>query len=203
MTALHFAPDADDAHIVSRLADLVRPDHRQRWAIAGGTTPTPILASLVARALDLSQTEIWPTDDRCVGLDHPASNTANLQRVFAPTRARIHALHPGPTPGPFSLVWLGLGADGHIASLFPRPDVGIDDPAAVIELTPDPLPPEAPFARVTLNYRALLQAERIWIVANGAVKRAVLEAAARGEGDLPVARLARLAAAPIEVFWRP
>ena len=67
-------------------------------------------------------------------------------------------------------------------------------------LTPDPLPPEAPFDRLSLTIPALLDSDQILFVARGAEKRALLEAAAAGENDLPVARLLGAARQPVTCF---
>ncbi len=69
----------------------------------------------------------------------------------------------------------------------------------MIAVTPDPLPPEAPFPRLTLTLAALAASDDIILVVRGAAKRDLLAAAARGENDLPVARLLRLA--PVTAFW--
>jgi 6-phosphogluconolactonase len=202
MSLIDFAPIADDAAVINHVSDVIATGLPVRLALAGGATPAPILAALATSGLDLSRTEIWPTDERAVPGDHPASNGAALRRLFASTAARIHDLLPGPAPGRFSLVWIGMGADGHIASLFSRPSIAVEEPAAVIALTPDPLPLEAPHARITLNYAALLDTDEIIVVARGAAKGALLHAAARGEGDWPIVRLARAARTPIRAFWR-
>jgi 6-phosphogluconolactonase len=67
-------------------------------------------------------------------------------------------------------------------------------------LTPDPLPPEAPFDRITLTIPALLDSDELLFVIRGAEKRAMFEAAARGENDLPVARLLAAAGQPVTCF---
>jgi 6-phosphogluconolactonase len=100
----------------------------------------------------------------------------------------------------FALAWLGMGGDGHIASLFPNTDPRVDEPERVRMLTPDPLPPEAPFERITLTIPALLDSDELLFVIRGADKRAVFEAAARGENDLPVARLLGAARQPVTCF---
>jgi hypothetical protein len=74
-------------------------------------------------------------------------------------------------PPHFALSWLGMGADGHVASLFPNTDPRIDDPAPVRRITPDPLPPEAPFDRLTLTLPALLSSDALVFVIRGAEKR--------------------------------
>ena len=67
----------------------------------------------------------------------------------------------------------------------PRPD----DPAPVRRIVPDPLPPEAPYPRLTLTIPALLASDAVMFLIRGDSKRAVFDAAARGANDLPVARL--------------
>ena len=100
----------------------------------------------------------------------------------------------------YALAWLGMGADGHIASLFPNTDPRVGDPQKIRMLTPDPLPPEAPFDRITLTIPALLDSGELLFVIRGAEKRALFEAAARGENDLPVARLLGAARQPVTCF---
>src|SRR5690606_17598362 len=100
----------------------------------------------------------------------------------------------------FSLAWLGTGSDGHAASPSPDTDPQGDDPQRPRRLTPDPLPPEAPFDRITLTLLALLRSGELLFVIRGAEKRAVFEAAIDGEHDLPVARLLGAARQPVTSF---
>jgi 6-phosphogluconolactonase len=99
-----------------------------------------------------------------------------------------------------------MGGDGHVASLFPNTDPRADDPRRIVRVTPDPLPPEAPFERLSLTIPALLASDALLFVIRGAEKRALFEAAASGAGlpahDLPVGRLlaaASHAAPPVPV----
>jgi 6-phosphogluconolactonase len=165
--------------------------------VPGGSTPFPILADLAARPLPWARISIWPGDDRIVDEDHPASNVGRIRALLEPVGARIVPLAQDAAPPRFALAWLGMGGDGHVASLFPNTDPRIDDPLLVRRLTPDPLPPEAPFDRLSLTIPALLNSDELLFVIRGADKRAVFEAAVRGEHDLPVARL--LGAAPHRV----
>ncbi len=168
--------------------------------LPGGSTPFPILALLGRTGIDWSRIAVWPGDDRIVPEDHPASNVGRIRAALELLGARIVPLAEGAQPSHFALAWLGMGTDGHIASLFPNTDPQVDAPRGVIRLTPDPLPPEAPFDRLSLTIPALLDADQLLFVARGAEKRALLEAAARGEHDLPVARLLGAATQPVTCF---
>jgi 6-phosphogluconolactonase len=170
-------------------------------AVPGGSTPFPILALLAVRPLEWRRLAFYPTDDRIVPHDHPASNTGKLIALFEPLGADVRELTLDGLPLPlFALVWLGMGGDGHIASLFPNTDPQVNDPQWVRRLTPDPLPPEAPFDRITLTIPALLNSEELLFVMRGADKGAVLDAALAGRSDLPVARLLGAARQPVTCF---
>lgn len=157
--------------------------------VPGGSTPFPIMAELVTRDLDFARLAVWPNDDRIVPEDHEASNTGKLRALLEPVGARVVALGEDSAPPRFALTWLGMGEDGHIASLFPNTDPDPADPAMVRRLTPDPLPPHAPFDRITLTMPALLASEALVFVIRGEAKRAVFDSALAGDSDLPVARL--------------
>lgn len=113
-------------------------------------------------------------------------------------------------PQPFDAVLLGMGADGHFASLFPgaanlaeglAPDSGAD----AIATLPDPLPPEAPFPRISLTLPRLLHAGDVHLVVGGQDKRAVLRRAQQDpHAPFPVAALLHAAQArPIHIHWSP
>ena len=196
---------ADDAAIAAWLAErleqaLAESDGEIAITIPGGSTPFPILAALADRELDWSRIAVWPGDDRIVAEDHPASNVGRIRAALEPLGARVVALAEDAMPPHFALTWLGMGGDGHIASLFPNTDPQVDDGQALRRLVPDPLPPEAPFARLSLTIPALLNSDALLFVMRGADKRAVFDAAIRGEHDLPVARLLAAAHQPVTCF---
>ncbi|GAA4043490.1 6-phosphogluconolactonase [Parerythrobacter jejuensis] len=169
--------------------------------IPGGSTPFPILEDLVARDLDWSRIAVWPNDDRIVPEDHPASNTGKMRKLFEPAGAEVVTLTVMERVPPFALTWLGMGADGHIASLFPNTDPKVSDPEPIRRITPDPLPPEAPFDRITLTLPSLLASGTILFTLGGsAEKRAVFMAASHGDHDLPVARLLAATSQPVTCF---
>ena len=196
---------ADAAAIAAWLAErleqaLDASDGEIAITIPGGSTPFPILAALADRELDWSRIAVWPGDDRIVAEDHAASNVGRIRAALEPLGARVVALAEGALPPHFALTWLGMGGDGHIASLFPNTDPQVDDPQTLRRLVPDPLPPEAPFARLSLTIPALLDSDALLFVMRGADKRAVFDAAIRGEHDLPVARLLGAAHQPVTCF---
>ena len=113
----------------------------------------------------------------------------------------------------FDAVLLGMGSEAHTASLFPGAE-GLATalcPAprpAVVSLTPNPLPVDAPYARLTLTLGRLTWTRRLWLLVTGADKRRVLEQAlARPDSLLrPVSALltpGASSASPLEIFWAP
>ena len=186
------------ARLVARLAASPGP---VTITVPGGSTPFPIIERLL-RAADLPwrRLVVWPNDDRAVPEDHPVSNTGKLRRLFAEAGAEVVTLSEMEAVPRFALAWLGMGADGHVASLFPNTDPRADDPRAIVQLTPDPLPPEAPYDRISLTIPALLASDELVFVIRGADKRAVFDAAVAGENDLPVARLLAAATQPVTCF---
>jgi 6-phosphogluconolactonase len=202
---IEFVENADDAAVAQwlhgRLAAALGASERPvAITVPGGSTPFPIVQRLAAMPLEWRRLTVWPGDDRQVPEDHPASNTGRIRALIEPTGAEVVALSMMEAVPHFTLAWLGMGVDGHIASLFPSSDPRADDRSRIRQLTPDPLPPEAPFDRITMTIPALLDSDELLFVIRGADKRALFEAAARGENDLPVARLLAAARQPVTCF---
>lgn len=206
MAEITIHPQADDTAIATwlgcTLSDALKANpHGIAITLPGGSTPFPILDRLAAMGrLGWSLIEVWPGDDRMVPEDHPASNVGRIRQALEPLGAKVIALCEDAQPPHFALSWLGMGGDGHIASLFPSSDPKADDPQAVRRLVPDPLPPEAPFSRLSLTIPALLDSDEVVFVIRGADKRALFDAALRGEHDLPVARLLAAAHQKVTCF---
>jgi 6-phosphogluconolactonase len=193
-------------------------------ALPGGTTPAPIYEKLAKAKLNWKRVTIVPTDDRMVPVSDPMSNIAMIARYFIPLGARVIPIvsesatdykaagnaanaRLSDLKWPPDLVWLGIGADGHVASLFPGPDLNdaIEAPASrrAIGVMPDPLPENAPVARVSLTRSAILSARTLIIVGSGETKREVLEQALEegGRSTLPVGRVLADCELPVDIHW--
>lgn len=192
-------------------------------ALPGGKTPLPIYAKLAAAKLDWKRVTIVPTDDRLVPMTDELSNVRAIARTFLPAGARVfpitgdiadYALAGNSANAklselkfPLDLAWLGVGKDGHTASIFPGPDLdaALNAPKGrnAIGVMPDPLPAEAPVARVTLTRSALLSARTLLITVTGQDKRDLLEGAiADGHSSkLPIGRVLAEAEQPIDIHW--
>ena len=205
MDNLTITEGSGDAAIADWLAGRLREalgakDGPVTITVPGGSTPFPIIAAILEHDLDWTRLVVWPGDDRIVPEDHAASNTGRLRDLFEPAGAEVVTLTVMEAVPHFDLAWLGMGADGHIASLFPNTDPRVDESRAILRLTPDPLPPEAPFDRISLTLPSLLASDALVFVIRGDEKRVVLDQAIAGQHDLPVARLLKAATQPVTCF---
>ena len=205
MTQVEFIDGADAVAIADWLEVRIRDrlgnaPGQVDICVPGGSTPFPIFEELVTRKLDFARLRVWPNDDRIVPEDHEASNTGKIRALFEPVGAAVVALEADMAVPQFDLIWLGMGEDGHTASLFPNTDPQIDDPQTVKVLTPDPLPPHAPFDRITMTLPTLLNSRELMFVIRGEEKRSVFEASVAGDHDLPIARLLGAATQKVTCF---
>jgi 6-phosphogluconolactonase len=201
MTDVDWAEPGDAAAVAARIEAEVRRPGPKRIAFTGGSTPIKVLALLEKRDLDWSQVTIALTDDRRVPDDHPASNYGKIYAALGQTGATFERLEEGAAVAPFDLVWLGMGDDGHVASLFPHMLAEVRPGATVIATTPIPLPPEAPFDRLTLNKKALKATKAIILVVTGASKQALIERALAGSDAYPVSDFLRGDGPPVTIYW--
>lgn len=211
------------AEVTRCIEESVAARGRATLALSGGKTPVAILERLAALDLPWEAVTLMPSDDRIVPITDPLSNAGMLARVFSSTAARVLPL-VGATDGyrtvgvqademlhaqpwPLDLVWLGMGADGHTASVFPGPDYAAALDAAsgrrAVGVRPEPLPPEAPVDRVTLTAPAIATARRCILVMEGDTKRRVLDTAlAEGERSAyPIAHVLQQCNGEVPVHW--
>lgn len=196
-----WAAKADVDTVADHIGAIIQRPGNHWLAVPGGQTPLPIFEVLARRTLPWGMVSLMLTDDRMVPQHHPASNQGKLEAAFDATPAHVARLAVGEPVPVFDLVWLGMGEDGHIASLFSDMNPTAHGDAAIIRTCPEPLPPEAPFERLSLNMAALTQTSEIMLVVRGCAKKRVLDEAIAGENDLPIARLLAAARCPITIFW--
>ena len=222
MHALNWQEFGDHAQLAREAADCLEAGLRAGlarrglavFAGAGGNTPGPIYDLLARAELDWARVQVMLTDERCVPPDHGASNSHLLRaRLLQGPAAAAQwlALEAGPlaAPWPLDAALFGMGGDAHTLSWFAR-SMGLaaalraDGPRGALPITPEPLPPEAPFARISLNRTAIADAACAVLAFTGAVKRTAFEAALhKPPEDAPVRALVEALGARLRVMWAP
>lgn len=199
--------------LVSRLADLQDAGRDPQVALTGGTIADAVHRE-VARLgsdseLDWDRVHFWWGDERFVPREDPERNAGQARSAFLDPLgvdpARIHEIGSPDThdsvgaaaaayssemaghgPGDLDVVMLGVGPDGHVASLFPgSPALDVDDRVAV-GITDSPKPPPQ---RVSLTLAALNRAREVWFLVSGDAKADAVSRALGGADprDIPAA----------------
>lgn len=202
-----------DASIASRsVASLV---------VAGGTTPRPIFDRLSTMPLDWAKVHVGLTDERWVRSSHVDSNEHLVRHALLRNEASVakfHSLYSNRSrpsgglseaerslnsmPRPFDVVLLGMGTDGHFASLFPglpetRAGLDIRNPALCVAVDK----PQNGYARLSLTVTALLHSRLILVAIAGRPKRTVAFQALAGTSDAPIATLLSHRKDDLEFLW--
>ena len=217
------------AALCSELALALDNHDRAGFVVPGGRTPVAVLQRISAMALPWSKITVTLTDERWVEPAHQASNEGMARQSLLQNNARSARFIPLYTgdetpeqaevtcrnrlsvfPWHNMICMPGMGDDGHIASLFPcnkglEKALDLQDNRICLAQTPDPLPPEAPYQRMTLTLSALLNARRIYLVLVGEGKLETLERAERGDDvhEMPVRGILRQTTTRVQVFWAP
>ena len=170
-----------------------------RMVLAGGSTPRAVYASLCDLPTDWASWHLYFGDERVLPADHPERNSQMAQDVwFAQTSIPQDHIHAMSTEhglesacatytqllaplGEFDLVLLGLGEDGHTASLFPAHDIGAADDAPDVLMVHDA--PKPPPQRLSLSAHRLSRARQVLFLVTGASKQ---EAVARWKSGEPI-----------------
>ena len=159
------------------------------FVVSGGSSPTSVFTALVAgdhnRDVDWKRVTITLVDDRQVADDHDDSNCKLIRSKLLKGPVGAAQFLPltvdGPAseiPRPFDVMLLGMGSDGHFASLFPPM---VDDKAMDVRATPAVIETQSygdpKWPRVTMNLSMILQSRLILLLVNGSVKRETLASA--------------------------
>ncbi|MBR7618222.1 6-phosphogluconolactonase [Phenylobacterium sp. 20VBR1] len=186
----------------------------------GGRSPTPVYDLLSGADVNWGRVTVGLSDDRFVPITSPDSNERLVCERLLRGRAApasflpLYANVPSPEAAadiaephlralaPFDMLFLGMGEDGHVASLIPGSPVmtaGLDPVGERYVIGVPAGVGSPPVARISLTLPALLQARITLLLIRGAVKRQIV---AHGSG-LPVHALLKQAKAPLRVLWTP
>ena len=178
-------------------------------ALCGGSTPVPVYRDLIGRRIDWSKVAIFFGDERAVSPDHPDSNYAMARRELldhlARSPAQVHRMaadrddidvaareYDRILPPRFDVLLLGVGSDGHTASLFPGSRAVTEPSRRVLAVPSPPLPLTPQVPRMTITPLVLAAARHVIVLVQGSEKAAILQRILDGP-DQPTLLPAQLA----------
>ena len=212
------------ADFSERIADIVRKRRKASLALAGGTTPGPLYEALSNLPLPWEKVSCTLTDERWVSPEDPASNEWLVRDLLLKRRAAAATFygfktnHAKATGGaattekriapimPFDICLLGMGPDGHIASLIPEAEgyeaaVDLSNPKKVAGIHADGAAGSPD--RMTLTLSGILSSRRIVLLFMGQDKLHIYEDAKESRGSSPVRDLLAQKKTPVHAFWAP
>lgn len=159
--------------------DFIKKSGAQSIGLSGGSTPRPVYEMLGQDREWVDQVTFYQVDERYIGSDDPKSNRRLINESLQPTQFKFfetsltisEALNIYEVPPQLDLVILGIGPDGHIASLFPG-SLALTTNAPVAHTQTDQFDVHN---RLTLTFPVLLNAKKILILLKGESKQAVLD----------------------------
>jgi 6-phosphogluconolactonase len=211
------------AHISRALARRLDAQGEASVVVSGGTTPAGVFAELSRTTLAWPDVHVILSDERWVPADHADSNEMLVRETLLTGQAKDATLLPVykagtdigqrceelneellQAPFPFACALLGMGEDGHFASLFPDAGnlaEGLDAESSRLYIPVNTTASQ--HARVSLTLSALSRSDEILLLIFGAAKREVYEAAKRDANGYPVSHLLRQKRAPVHLYWAP